>query len=91
MFDRVSCWCCPLQGLEELRTLRREFPELWRQLLEWEAKTWRNFRKDFSVQELEIRFRFEEERVREGKRIRGKEFFKELYGRLGRDGDRAEI
>lgn len=25
LFDRVSCWCCPLQGLEELRTLRREF------------------------------------------------------------------
>ena len=91
LFDRVSCWCCPLQGLEELRTLRREFPELWERLLEWEAQTWRNFRKDFSVQELEIRFRFEEERIREGKRIRGKEFFKELYGRLGRDGDRAEI
>ena len=81
----------PLQGLEELRTLRREFPELWERLLEWEAQTWRDFRKDFSVQELEIRFRFEEERLREGKRIRGKEFFKELYGRLGRDGDRAEI
>ena len=71
--------------------MRREFPELWGQLLEWEDKTGRNFRKDFSVQELEIRFRFEEEWVREGKRIRGKEFFKELYGRLGRDGDRAEI
>ena len=41
---------------------------------------------DFSVSSREIR-----ERVREGKRIRGKEFFKELYGRLGRDGDRAEI
>ena len=91
LFDRVSCWCCPLQGLEELRTLRREFPELWSRLLEWETKTWRNFWKDFSVQELEVRFRFEEERIREGKRIRGKDFFKELYGRLGRNGDRAEI
>ena len=78
-------------SVEELRTLRREFPELWSRLLEWETKTWRNFRKDFSVQELDFRFRFEEERIREGKRIRGKEFFKELYGRLGRDGDRAEI
>ncbi len=83
LFDRVSCWCCPLQGLEELRTLRREFPELWSRLLEWESKTWRNFRKDFSVQELEVRFRFEEERIREGKRIRGKEFFRELRERLG--------
>lgn len=86
LFDRVSCWCCPLQGLEELRTLRREFPELWEQLLEWESRTWRSFRKDFSVDELEIRFRFEEERIREGKRIRGKEFSQELKKRLGRHG-----
>ncbi|MCM1222077.1 MAG: hypothetical protein NC548_47170 [Lachnospiraceae bacterium] len=52
--------------------MRREFPDLWRQLLEWEAQTWRDFRKDFSVQELEVRFQFEEERLREGKRIRGR-------------------
>lgn len=85
LFDRVSCWCCPLQGLEELRTLRREFPGLWAQLLEWESKTWRNFRKDFSVDELEIRFRFEEERLREGKDIRSREFHRELKKRLGRE------
>ena len=86
LFDRVSCWCCPLQGLEELRTLRREFPGLWAQLLEWESKTWRSFRKDFSVDELEMRFQFEEERLLEGKRIRGKEFSRELKKRLGRHG-----
>ncbi|WP_368280349.1 phosphoadenosine phosphosulfate reductase domain-containing protein [Enterocloster citroniae] len=85
LFDRVSCWCCPLQGLEELRTLRREFPGLWSQLLEWESKTWRNFRKDFSVDELEIRFRFEEERLREGKDIKSREFHRELKKRLGRE------
>nr|WP_297304872.1 phosphoadenosine phosphosulfate reductase family protein [uncultured Lachnoclostridium sp.] len=85
LFDRVSCWCCPLQGLEELRILRREFPGLWSQLLEWESKTWRNFRKDFSVDELEIRFRFEEERLREGKDIRSREFHRELKKRLGRE------
>ena len=85
LFDRVSCWCCPLQGLEELRTLRREFPVLRAQLLECESKTWRNFRKDFSVDELEIRFRFEEERLREGKDIRSREFHRELKKRLGRE------
>ena len=41
------------------------------------------FPEGFSVQELEVRFRFEEERLREGKRIRGKEFFRELRERLG--------
>lgn len=85
LFDRVSCWCCPLQGLEALRTLRKEFPGLWAQLLEWESKTWRNFRKDFSVDELEIRFRFEEERLRKGKDIKSREFHRELKKRLGRE------
>lgn len=86
LFDRVSCWCCPLQGLEELRMLRREFPQLWKQLLVWESKTWRNFRSDYSVDKLEERFRFEEERLKEGRSIRGKEFFQELRKRLGRHG-----
>lgn len=75
----------PLQGLEALRTLRMEFPGLWAQLLEWESKTWRNFRKDFSVDELEIRFQFEEERLRKGKDIRSREFHRELKKRLGRE------
>ena len=39
-FDRVSCWCCPLQSLKELRILYREFPELWRQLKTWDSMTW---------------------------------------------------
>ena len=28
-FSRVSCWCCPLQPLSELRILYHEFPDLW--------------------------------------------------------------
>ena len=27
LFRRVSCWCCPLQPLSGLRTLRKHFPE----------------------------------------------------------------
>lgn len=86
LFSRVSCWCCPLQGLEELRTLRREFPQLWKQLLGWESKTWRNFRADYSADELEIRFLFEEERFQAGKSIRGKEFFRKLKKKLSQHG-----
>ena len=86
LFRRVACWCCPLQPLEELRVLRRHFPKLWEQLLEWESKTWRNFRSDYSVEDLDIRFRFEEERIQDGKKIRGKEFSQELKKRLGRHG-----
>lgn len=86
LFNRVSCWCCPLQGLKELRTLRKHFPELWNQLLDWQSRTWRRFRADFSADELEIRFRLEEEWLHDGKRIKGKEFSQELKKRLGRHG-----
>ena len=36
LFRRVSCFCCPLQRLGELKTLRREFPDLWSKMLEWD-------------------------------------------------------
>ena len=58
---RVSCWCCPLQSLQELRALRHNYPELWETLLEWEHRTWRKFRADYSVDELEERFAKEDE------------------------------
>lgn len=77
-FKRVSCWCCPLQSLEELRHLRRFHPDLWTQLLDMESRTWRSFRADYSVQELEKRFEFEEKWIAEGKNIRSREFFKQL-------------
>ena len=61
MFSRVSCWCCPLKSLNEQRQLRRNFPELWETLLCWQHKTWRKFRADYSVDELEIKFAKEDE------------------------------
>lgn len=56
VFRRVSCWCCPLKGLDELRQLRKHYPELWAQLQEWQGQTWRSFRSDYTVDELEARF-----------------------------------
>lgn len=49
IFHRVSCWCCPLQSLQELRQLRKFFPDLWEKLLDMEHRTWRTFRADYSV------------------------------------------
>lgn len=61
IFKRVSCWCCPLQSLSECRKLRHNFPELWQTLLDWQHKTWRKFKADYSVDELEARFAREDE------------------------------
>ena len=69
IFHRVSCWCCPLQALSELRKLYVHFPDLWAQLRRWDDSTWRQFRADYSVRELEIRFAFEKEWSAEGKSI----------------------
>lgn len=83
IFHRVSCWCCPLQSLEELRNLRKHFPDLWAKLLDMEHRTWRTFRADYSVDQLEIRFAFEEERLAAGLPInRTCEFMSELRKRL---------
>jgi len=84
IFDHVSCWCCPLQSLEDLRKLRVNFPDLWEQLKEWDDRNFRTFKPDYTVRELETRFCFEEECIRMGKPIKGKAFMAELRERLGR-------
>lgn len=35
-FDRVSCWCCPLQSKDEVYILIEKFPELWEKLKKME-------------------------------------------------------
>jgi 3'-phosphoadenosine 5'-phosphosulfate sulfotransferase (PAPS reductase)/FAD synthetase len=84
LFHRVSCWCCPLQPLEELRTLRKHFPELWEELRDMDRRTWRNFKESCSVEELEKRFALEEERIAQGLSITNREFHTELKKRIGR-------
>ena len=81
-FKRVSCWCCPLQPLPELRQLYHNHRELWEQLKTWDKMTWRSFRADYSVEELEIRFDFEDEWQEAGKPIKGRVFFNALKKRL---------
>lgn len=73
-FSRVSCWCCPLQPLAELRILYEHYPHLWKQLAEWDTKTWRDFKTGYSIAKLEKRFDFEKRWQAEGKETTGKEF-----------------
>lgn len=56
IFHRLSCWCCPLQRLDELRKLRHNFPDLWVTLLNYQHNTWRKFKEDYTVDELETKF-----------------------------------
>ena len=78
IFDRASCWCCPLQSLENLRRLRIHYPELWDELKEMDDKTWRKFQVNYSVADLEKRFAFEAERLKRNLPIKGKDFYTQL-------------
>jgi 3'-phosphoadenosine 5'-phosphosulfate sulfotransferase (PAPS reductase)/FAD synthetase len=79
---RVSCWCCPLQPLEDLRILRSHFPDLWKELRDMGRRTWRTFKTGYSVEDLETRFAFEEERLSQGLSITSREFHSELKKRI---------
>lgn len=58
-FDRLSCWCCPMKNLKELKTLYMYYPELWEQLKEMDSKSYNKFRSDYSIEELEQKFKQE--------------------------------
>ena len=82
IFHRVSCWCCPLQSYDEMRKLRKHFPELWQKLLYMDAHTWRTFIKGYTAKQLETRFAYEDELLAEGQPIKGKAFFNALKEKL---------
>ncbi|WP_321404531.1 phosphoadenosine phosphosulfate reductase family protein [Maridesulfovibrio sp.] len=61
-FHRVSCFCCPLQRIGDLRTLRRHYPLLWETMLEWDERITLNpgkhngFKDHVTVRDFEARF-----------------------------------
>lgn len=58
-FDRVSCFCCPLQKIKELKTLRKYFPELWKRMLDMDQarpEHNRGFKGYKTVTDFENRF-----------------------------------
>jgi len=61
-FRRVSCFCCPLQPIEELRALRVNYPNEWAIMLKWD-KLMPSINKPFkageTVHDLDARFEYE--------------------------------
>jgi 3'-phosphoadenosine 5'-phosphosulfate sulfotransferase (PAPS reductase)/FAD synthetase len=62
IMPRVSCFCCPLQGVNRMRKLRHHFPELWSKMLDWDSqfRLNRGFYDYQTVHDLEQRFTVEE-------------------------------
>lgn len=63
LFGRVSCFCCPLQRIGELRSLRAHRPELWAKMLVMDAPGNRGFRDMKTVHDLEQRFSEEDRQM----------------------------
>lgn len=59
-YKRVSCWNCPLQSLSDLKALWKHFPELWIKLSKMQNQSKWQFRKDYTLEELDEKFRGEE-------------------------------
>ena len=68
IYDRCSCWCCPLQRIGELRKLRQHHPELWQRLLDMDRRALEqfgdtplgHFKSGWTIEQLNQRFELEE-------------------------------
>lgn len=59
---RGGCWFCHNQGVEQLRLLRKSYPEYWFLLLKWDKDSPRSFKADgHTVHDYERRFQLEDE------------------------------
>lgn len=61
LLDRVSCWCCGMKNLKELRNYYHYLPTYWGRLAVLQLKNTRPFKgKGKSVFDLDTRFREED-------------------------------
>jgi len=56
---RVSCWNCPLQSLKDLKILWKDHPGYWQELINMQKYSDWKFRNDYTLKELEEKFKKE--------------------------------
>ena len=58
---RGGCWFCHNQSVDQLRLLRKNYPELWKILLKWDTDSPVSFKPDgHTVHDYNLRFLYEE-------------------------------
>lgn len=58
---RGGCWFCHNQGVEQLRLLRRDYPDLWKILLKWDSDSPFTFKPDgHTVHDYDLRYAMED-------------------------------
>lgn len=59
---RGGCWFCHNQGVQQLRLLRKNYPEYWALMLKWDADCPVTFHADgHTVHDFECRFQMEDD------------------------------
>ena len=59
---RDGCWFCHNQGVNQLRLLRRNYPDLWALLMKWDLDSPVSFKADgHTVHDFDRRFQLEDE------------------------------
>ena len=59
---RGGCWFCHNQGIDQLRLLRKNYPDLWKLLLKWDNDSPVTFHADgHTVHDFDLQFRLEDE------------------------------
>lgn len=59
---RGGCWFCHNQGVQQLRLLRKQYPEYWTLMLKWDADSPVTFHPDgHTVHDFDRRFQLEDE------------------------------
>ncbi len=61
---RGGCWFCHNQGVQQLRLLRKQYPDLWALLLKWDSDSPVTFHADgHTVHDFDRRFALEDEKL----------------------------
>lgn len=61
ILDRVSCWCCANKNLKELKNYYLYLPKYWEKLKQLQLRTDRKMKGEYSVFDLEEKFKLKEE------------------------------
>ena len=67
ILDRVSCWCCANKNIKELRNYYLYLPTYWNKVKYLQCRTERNIKPNYSVFDLERKFKNEKRGDRNGK------------------------
>ena len=61
---RGGCWFCHNQGVDQLRLLRKNYPDLWQLLLKWDSDSPVTFKSDgHTVHDFDKRFEMEDKGI----------------------------